>query len=214
MYHYGSFHHDDTEWNLEPLTALSSVAGRQKRATHKVFPAFINTESISFVGDEVVDDQHPAAPVEILTLANRNRHRMATLNGMLGQQKNGIQQAVSNGKLAFVVDYADYENVTCTLTRYTGSDDKLPAPTGNDRAGLVQSRDEQCRRFFHSSSSSYCRFEESDYWDEDFLCGGMYCSIPWWPVVCFPLLPLEYTTCGTGKVFSKLEKAKGEKKNI
>ncbi|GFN99649.1 hypothetical protein PoB_002615500 [Plakobranchus ocellatus] len=160
----------------------------------------------------------PAAPVEILTLADRNRHRMATLNGMLGQQKNGIQQAVSNGRqqregnrrskrkavehiveLAFVVDYADYENVTCTLTRYTGSDDELPAPTGNDRAGLAQSRDEQCRRYFHSSSSSYCRFEESDYWDEDFLCGGMFCSIPGWPGLCLPLLPLEYTTCGTGK---------------
>ncbi|GFO31997.1 hypothetical protein PoB_005850200, partial [Plakobranchus ocellatus] len=63
--------------------------------------------------------------------------------------------------------------VTCTLTRYTGSDDKLPASTGNDRAGLAQSRDEQCRRYFQSSSSSYCRFEESDYWDEDFLCGGI-----------------------------------------
>ncbi|GFN99650.1 S-antigen protein [Plakobranchus ocellatus] len=76
-----------------------------------------------------VVNRDPAAPVEILNLADRNRHRMATLNGMLGQQKNGIQQPVSNGRqqregnrrskrnavehiveLAFVVDYADYEN--------------------------------------------------------------------------------------------------------
>ncbi|GFN99652.1 Zinc metalloproteinase/disintegrin [Plakobranchus ocellatus] len=88
---------------------------------------------------------------------------------------------------------------TCTEPQNTGSVDRLPAPTGNERAGLAQSRNEQCRRSFQDSSSSYCSLVQIQNGGEDSLCGGMYCSIPGSPNVCRPLLPLEFTTCGTGK---------------
>ncbi|RUS88878.1 hypothetical protein EGW08_003317, partial [Elysia chlorotica] len=99
-----------------------------------------------------------------------------------------------------VQDFKLYlDGFSCTEPQNTGSTDLLPAPTGDDRAGLAQSRDDQCRQYFRDSSSSYCTIVQAQNGGEGSLCGGMYCSIPGSPLSCRTMLPLEYTTCGAGQ---------------
>ncbi|KAK3804182.1 hypothetical protein RRG08_012062, partial [Elysia crispata] len=93
--------------------------------------------------------------------------------------------------------YLDF--FTCTEAQNTGTTDRLPAPTGDNRAGLVETRDDQCRQYFQDSSSSYCTIVQAQNGGESSLCGGMYCSIPGSPLSCRTMLPLEFTTCGSGK---------------
>ncbi|KAK3773404.1 hypothetical protein RRG08_067123 [Elysia crispata] len=97
--------------------------------------------------------------------------------------------------------------VTCTEPQNTGSTDVLPAPSGNNRAGIALDRDDQCKQYFQNSASSYCSNSASFYCSgvqsqnggESSLCGGMFCAIPTNPGFCETVLPLEYTTCGSGK---------------
>ncbi|GFS02005.1 hypothetical protein ElyMa_001112500, partial [Elysia marginata] len=56
--------------------------------------------------------------------------------------------------IAFIKEYLN--SVTCTLPRNTGTTDALPAPTGNDRAGITLDRDNQCRHHLQDNSSYYC----------------------------------------------------------
>ncbi|GFN95842.1 hypothetical protein PoB_002234800 [Plakobranchus ocellatus] len=87
---------------------------------------------------------------------------------------------------------------SCTEPGNTGSTDVLPAPTGSALAGLVLSRDDQCKLSFRNDSSYYCESVQQSHGNES-LCGGMYCALPDSSGSCVPILPLEYTTCGTDK---------------
>ncbi|KAK3765005.1 hypothetical protein RRG08_011090 [Elysia crispata] len=86
--------------------------------------------------------------------------------------------------------------VTCTEPQNTGTTDRLPAPSGDDRAGIAQGRDEQCRNFFKSNASSFCSGWSGG---ENSMCGGMLCTVPDSPSECIAIIPLEYTACGNGK---------------
>ncbi|GFS02042.1 A disintegrin and metalloproteinase with thrombospondin motifs 1 [Elysia marginata] len=89
--------------------------------------------------------------------------------------------------------------VSCTQPGNTGTTDTLPPPTGNDRAGIALDRDNQCKQYFRDSSSSYCSGVQNQNGGESNLCSGMFCSRPSNPSICETVLPLEYTTCGSGK---------------
>ena len=77
---------------------------------------------------ETFDYNYSTAPVEILSLADRNRHRLQRLAGQRGKRSNVDQREVNGPhenrennvrnkrdttqhivEMAFVVDYADYE---------------------------------------------------------------------------------------------------------
>ncbi|GFS02014.1 A disintegrin and metalloproteinase with thrombospondin motifs 1 [Elysia marginata] len=88
--------------------------------------------------------------------------------------------------------------VSCTEPGNTGTTDALPAPTGNDRAGIALDRDNQCRHHLQDSSSSYCSSVQTDNGGEEGLCSGMYCDETSTDF-CVVVLPLEHTACGTGK---------------
>ncbi|KAK3773410.1 hypothetical protein RRG08_067129 [Elysia crispata] len=88
---------------------------------------------------------------------------------------------------------------SCTEPSNTGSTDALPAPTGDDRAGIAQDRDDQCKLFFESSSSGYCSSQQNNNGGESNLCSGMFCSNPASSRSCRAMIPLEYTNCGSGK---------------
>ncbi|RUS88879.1 hypothetical protein EGW08_003318, partial [Elysia chlorotica] len=134
---HGSFLHDNNEWNLEPLdrarrqaSQTESESERRGSGSHRLFPGPPpDMQTISMVGDTVVDDE---PPVEILSLADRNRHRQDRMRARSAGQSRDVSadqgQATSTGpqtrggnrrskreavqhtvELVFVVDYADYE---------------------------------------------------------------------------------------------------------
>ncbi|KAK3789282.1 hypothetical protein RRG08_001672 [Elysia crispata] len=89
--------------------------------------------------------------------------------------------------------------VSCTEPQNTGTTDRLPAPTGDNRAGLTLSTNDQCKLYFQDSTSSYCSGVQSRYGGISGICNGMWCTIPSRPGYCRAMVPLEYTYCGFGK---------------
>ncbi|KAK3773417.1 hypothetical protein RRG08_067132 [Elysia crispata] len=90
-------------------------------------------------------------------------------------------------------------SVSCTEPQNTGSTDTLPTPTGNARPGIALDRDDQCRQSYRNSASSYCSTAQDQQGGESELCRGMYCTEPGDPSLCGVIVPLEYTSCGSGK---------------
>ncbi|GFS02026.1 hypothetical protein ElyMa_001113100 [Elysia marginata] len=107
----GSFLHRKKEWHLEPSTRVRRQTGG--RQSHRLLSGRPNAESISFVGDAIIDDE---PPVEVLSLADRNFYRSQRLAGLLKKGSNvetnsNVQRATTEHivEMVFVVDYADYQ---------------------------------------------------------------------------------------------------------
>ncbi|KAK3773412.1 hypothetical protein RRG08_067131 [Elysia crispata] len=90
-------------------------------------------------------------------------------------------------------------SVSCTEPQNTESTDTLPTPTGDARPGIALDRDDQCRQSYRNSASSYCSTAQDQQGGESELCRGMYCTEPGDPSLCGVIVPLEYTSCGSGK---------------
>ncbi|GFS02034.1 A disintegrin and metalloproteinase with thrombospondin motifs 1 [Elysia marginata] len=140
----GSFQHGHTEWHLEPLDRNKRQAAGNGES-HRLFPGPPpDVQTISFIGDTVVDNE---PPVEILNLADRNRHRMERMrNRQLrqGNNQNNNQREATDGERArggnrrskrdaiqhtvemvFVVDRADYEK----WVSFKGASNAIPEMT-------------------------------------------------------------------------------------
>ncbi|BFZ21327.1 hypothetical protein BsWGS_24366 [Bradybaena similaris] len=92
---------------------------------------------------------------------------------------------------------------TCTHKTDAGRD-VLSSGDATLRPGEELSKDEQCRYFFQNRLSYYCQDTQESQRGVEQLCGGMFCSVPDSENVCRPVIPQEFTECGTGKVRSAI----------
>ncbi|KAK3773411.1 hypothetical protein RRG08_067130 [Elysia crispata] len=127
----GSFHHNLTEWHMEPAARVRRQTGGV--TSHRLVRGRPKVKTVSFAGDAIIDDE---PPVEILSLEERNRYSLERLARLRGKGDNLNQRAVTGRpkktktgdkskmaavehivEMVFVVDYADYER----FVNYYGS---------------------------------------------------------------------------------------------